>query len=137
MTRLRHFSKSQRALHPITWVLFLVIILIAIAGIAYIWTVTTEKAGLSIFIQSISFQETNTKIYVQNTGTGQVTLYSIQIDNQTFSVLPTNCTIGTIHTTALDPSQTAEISINQSYKQQVHIKVTCKEGTFHESNYKP
>jgi hypothetical protein len=103
----------------------------------YIWQTLQNNAGHSIQIQSISYQPTTTKIFVQNTGVGSVTIASVQINDQQFSVSATNCVVGLEKTAILTETSTAEITIDRSYQGPIHVKVTCKDGTFNELDYKP
>ena len=130
-------SPNKTGLHPIATAILLITILLAIAGITYIWLTIQNKAGSAIQIQSVAFQQSSTKIYVQNIGKGQVTIKTVEINNDQFEINPANCTVATENTTTINEGATAEITINNAYKDTVHIKVVCKEGAFYESNYKP
>jgi hypothetical protein len=78
-----------------------------------------------------------TKIFVQNTGVGSVTIASVQIDDQQFSISATNCAVGSEKTAILNETLTAEITIDRSYRGPIHVKVICKDGTSNELDYKP
>jgi archaellum component FlaG (FlaF/FlaG flagellin family) len=124
-------------MQPVTIAILLIIILLAIVGIYYIWTTIQNRAGNAIYIQVVTFEPTKTTIYVQNVGNGTVTIDSVQINDQTFSIQNANCTVASQATTTLQQGQTAEITINQTYTERVHIKVFCKDGTFNENWYQP
>ena len=129
--------REKKGTQPTTIAILLIIILFVIIGIYYIWTTVQTRAGNAIFIQVVTFEQTKTIIYVQNVGNGTVTIDSVQINDQTFSIQPANCTVASQKTTTLQQGQTAEITINQAYTERVHIKVFCKDGTFNENWYQP
>jgi hypothetical protein len=133
----RRDIKEKKGIHPITTAILLVIILLAISGIVYIWITIQNRTGNAIFIQSVKFEQTKTIIYVQNTGYSTVTIDSVQINNQTFSIHITNCTVASQETTMIQQGQTAVITITRLYNERVHIKVYCKDGTFNEGDWQP
>jgi predicted 3-demethylubiquinone-9 3-methyltransferase (glyoxalase superfamily) len=130
-------TSSKAGLHPIATAILLITILLTIAGITYIYLTVQNNAGTAIQIQSVSFQPDATKIYVQNIGKGQVNIRTVQIDNNQFDINSANCMVASEHTTTIDEGITAEITINNTYQNTVHIKVICREGAFYESDYKP
>lgn len=127
----RH-TKEKKGIQPITTAILLIVVVFAIIGIYYIWTTIQNRAGNAIFIQNVAFEQTKTIIYVQNIGTGTVTLDSVRIDQQTYNIQAANCTVDSQKTTTITQAQTAEITINQAYNEEVHIRVICKDGTFNE-----
>jgi len=129
--------QNKKALHPATTAILLITLIITIAGIAYIWMTMQSRAGHTIQIQSVAFQATTTKIYVQNTGQGTVDIKTVQIDNEQYQINPANCTVASENTTTIPQSATAQITINIRYTDKVHIKVICEDGTAYESDYKP
>lgn len=129
--------KDRKGIHPITTAILLIIALLVIVGIYFIWTSIQNRAGNAIYIQNVSFEQARTVIYVQNIGNGTVTINSVQINNQTFNIQNANCTVAGQKTTTVKPSQTAEITIDQGYNEEIHIRVFCKDGTFHESSQQP
>ncbi|MEM2129744.1 MAG: hypothetical protein QXZ70_04010 [Candidatus Bathyarchaeia archaeon] len=133
----RSITRSQKALHPVTIAIFLIILLISVIGITYIWMNLQTRAGNSIQIQSVTFQPDTTTIYVQNTGQGTVTLKTAQIDNEQYIISNQNCIVNGEHTTTLPQGSTAQVNINKAYTTQVHIKVICQDGTAYEADYKP
>jgi paraquat-inducible protein B len=137
MPKNRDFLKSKRGLHPASIVIFLVAALLLLAGTVYIWTTIQNRAGHSIQIQSVSLQATRTRIYVQNTGVGTVTIGSVQIDNDQFNISADNCTVESENTTTLNETSTAVITVDHSYQGAIHVKVACVDGTSHELDYKP
>ena len=130
-------SQDKTGMHPIATAILLITILLTIAGVTYIWLTIQNKTGNAVQIQSVAFQQSSTKIYVQNIGKGQVNIRTVQINDDQFEINPANCTVGSEHTTAISEGETAEITINNAYKNTVRIKVICKEGAFYESDYKP
>jgi hypothetical protein len=86
------------------------------------------RTGHTIQIQNVNFKETETTIYVQNTGKGTVVLDSVFIDNIKFVLSEQNCKVGSQTTTTLQESQTATITINQAYQEEVIIRVVCVDG---------
>ena len=137
MKRESKFLHSKSGLHPIATAILLITLLLAIAGVAYIWMTIQNRAGNAIKIQSVAFQNYETKIYVQNIGQGQVNIKIVQINNDQFEINPANCTVASQSTTIVNEGSTAEITINQTYENTVHIKVTSEGGAFYESDYKP
>ena len=137
MKRKRKLLQSKVGLHPVATAILLIAILLAIAGVTYIWMTIQNRAGNAIKIQSVAFQPSATKIYVQNIGQGQVNIKLVQINNDQFEINPTNCKVASQNTTTINESSTAEITITQAYKNTVHIKVISEGGAFYESDYKP
>jgi len=130
-------SQNKKALHLAATAILLVAVIITIAGIVFIWTTLQNRAGHVIQIQSVTFQPTTTKIYVQNTGQGTVNIKTVQINNEQHPINPANCTVASENTTTIKQSLTAQITINNQYTDTVHIKVICEDGTAYESDYKP
>ena len=96
-----------------------------------------ERAGHAIQIANIGFEETTTTIYVQNIGEGTLHLDSVSIDEDAFIITSSNCTVAAEATTTLEAGRTAAITVNRGYHQKVHIKVSCRDGTFIESDWTP
>jgi hypothetical protein len=136
MTKLKIWS-NKKGINPIIIILLLVIILISIGGIILIWMRLEERAGHAIQIQSVRFEESETKIYVQNTGKGTVILDSLYISNEKFILSNENCAVASEETTTVKQTQTAEITINRGYQVEMHIKVICEDGTFNEADWEP
>jgi hypothetical protein len=137
MKRKEKLLQSKMGMHPIAMAILLIAILLAVAGVAYIWMTIQNRAGNAIKIQSVAFQHSETKIYVQNIGQGQVDIKLVQINNDQFEINPENCKVSSENTTTINEGSTAEITINQAYENTVHIKVITEEGAFYESDYKP
>jgi hypothetical protein len=112
-------------------------LVLAIAGIVYFWNTMQTRAGHAIQVQSVSFQPSATKIYVQNIGQGTVNIKTVYINSEQYPINPVNCTVASENTTTIKQGLTAEITINHPYKDTVHIKVICQDGTLYESDYKP
>jgi archaellum component FlaG (FlaF/FlaG flagellin family) len=96
-----------------------------------------ERTGHVIQIQSVKFEETKTKIYVQNTGKGAVILDLAIVDGETVEISKQNCLVSSYETTTVNETQTAEITINQNYGKKIRIKVVCVDGISYESDWSP
>jgi P pilus assembly chaperone PapD len=130
-------SQNTKALHPISIVILIIALIITIAGITYLYLTMQTRAGNTIQIQSVTFQQSTTTIYVQNTGQATVNIKTIQINNQQHPITPANCTVNTQNTTTIPQGATAQITINKAYTATVHIKAICQDGTSYEADYKP
>jgi flagellar basal body-associated protein FliL len=130
-------SRSKNGLHPISMAILIIAVLLVIAGIAYFWITLVDKAGHAIQIQSVSFQVSETKIYAQNIGKGELAIYSVEINGEHISVNSTNCIVASEKTVTLPEGLTAEITLNRSYQDKIHIKIICEDGTFYELDQKP
>ncbi len=129
--------QNTKALHPISTAILLIILIIAVAAIAYFYMAMQNRAGNTIQIQSVSFQQSTTTIYVQNTGQGTVNIKTIQINSEQHQINPANCTVNAQNTTTIPQGSTAQITINHAYTDTVHIKAICQDGTSYEADYKP
>jgi len=136
MTKLK-IRLNRKGINPIITILLLAIPLIYIGGIILTWMSLQERAGHAVQIQSVRFEESTITIYVQNTGKGTVILDSLYIDNDKFILSKENCVVASEETTTVKESQTAEISINRGYQNEICIKVICKDGTYNEADWKP
>jgi ABC-type uncharacterized transport system ATPase subunit len=137
MRKMRCFLREKRGLNTLSLIIFLVTLVLLTVGIVYIWKTVQFNAGHSLQIASISLQPANMRIFVQNTGLGSMTIISVQIDGELFSVSAADCVVGSENTNILDESLTAEITINRVYQGPIHVRVTCEDGTFNELDYKP
>ena len=131
------FWTNKKGLNPITIAIFIAIVLVSIGGIVFIYSNIEQRAGHAIRIQNVNFEETKTTIYVQNTGKGTVTLYSIRIDNKELMLSEENCIVSSEKTTTVKETQTAKITINESYQKTIHIKIVCEDGTSIEEDEEP
>jgi len=131
------FFKDKKALSPIVLSALLIVILIGFASVAYIWFSVQQKAGNAIYIQSVNFGNSNLIVYVQNVGDGFVFLDSIFIDNNRFAITLENCVVANQPTVEMEKGQTATVTINTSYHQEIYIKVVCKDGTNTENKWSP
>jgi len=129
--------KEKRAIHPVTAAAIIIAMVIGVAGIVYIWMTMEAKAGNAIWIQNVRFAETETRIYVQNVGEGTVTLDSVYINGEKFSITLANCTVSYQQTTVVSKGQTAEVTVNRAFHGETRIKVVCRDGTSNEGEYKP
>jgi flagellar basal body-associated protein FliL len=128
---------NRKGINPLITIILLVILLISVGGIILTWMSLEERAGHAVQIQSVRFEESTTTIYVQNTGKGTVILDSLYIDNDKFGLSEENCIVGSEETTTVKETQTAEITITRGYQKEIHIKVICKDGTYHEADWEP
>lgn len=133
----RGLSRKKMGINPVATVVLLVTILLGIGVIIHLWMTMEARAGRAIQIQSVKFEEPRTRIYVQNVGRGTVTIDSVQINDEKINIYTTNCTVASEETTTIREGQTAEVTINRSYQEKVHIKVVCKDGTSYEADWKP
>ena len=129
--------QNTKALHPISTTILIIALIITIAGIVYLCITMQSRAGHTIQIQNVNFQPTTTIIYVQNTGQGTVNIKTIQIGNEQHQITPANCTVKAENTTTIPQGATAQITINQGYRNTQHIKVICEDGTAYEADYPP
>lgn len=137
MSACKNFLKAKKGINPITIVILLATLVLMTIGIVFVWMTLMNRAGNAIFIQNVRFEESQTIIDVQNTGDGAVTLESVIVGNETFSVTVTNCKVNFIDTKIIEKGQTAEITINRGYSTRVHIKIYCTDGTSHEMDWQP
>lgn len=137
MTNARSFFKDKRGIHPLATIILITAVFLAIVGIVYLWKNMETRAGHAIWIHNVEFEDSRTLIYVQNVGEGSVVVASVEINNEEFNVSPINCTVSLENTTTLKSGHTAQITINQAYHEEVHIKVVCKDGTSHQGDWKP
>ena len=128
---------NRKGINPLIIVMVLFFLLIAVGGIIFIWSNLGERTGHVIQIQSVKFEETKTKIYVQNTGKGAVILALVIVDDETVEISKQNCLVSSYETTTVNETQTAEITINQNYGKKIRIKVVCVDGISYESDWSP
>jgi archaellum component FlaG (FlaF/FlaG flagellin family) len=132
-----YFFKDRRALSPIVLSALLIVVLIGFASVVIIWFSLQQKAGNAIYVQSVNFGDSNLMVYVQNIGDGSVVLDSVFIDNNRFDVTLENCVVANQPATEVEKGQTATVTINNLYQQEIHIRAVCKDGTSTESNWDP
>ena len=135
MIRCQWLLRSRKGVHPISALIFLIAILLVLTGIIGLWVTMKERAGHAIQIQSVTFEESRTRIYVQNVGRGTVILESVHVNDEKMNVYGSNNQ--EYSTITIKAGQTAEIIINHAYKEKVKIKITCKDGTFIEAEWGP
>ena len=128
---------NGKGFSPITTIILIAIIFIAIGGISIILVNVEERAGHAIQIQNVNFEESLTTIYVQNTGKGTVILNSLHIDDDEFTLTEENCTVSSEETTTVKETKTAKITITERYQKKIHVKVVCEDGTFIEADEEP
>lgn len=137
MTSTYNVPRGKRGIHPAAIAIIIGAALLIVVGIVYLWMTMEARAGHAIWIQNVEFKESSTLIYVQNVGEGTVTVVLVHIDAEKFNIYPSNCTIASEETTTIMEGQTAEITVNHAYREKVHIKVICTDGTSHEGYWKP
>lgn len=135
MIRYQWLLRSRKGLHPISALIFLIAILLVLTGIIGLWVMMKERAGHAIQIQSVIFEESRTRIYVQNVGRGTVILESVHVNDEKMNIYGSNNQ--EYSTITIKAGQTAEIIINHAYKDKAKIKITCKDGTFIEAEWGP
>jgi len=135
LIRCQFLLRSRKGLHPISAVIFLIAILLVLMGIISLWAMMKERAGHAIQIQSVTFEESRIRIYVQNVGRGTVILESVHINDEKMNVYGSNNQ--EYSEIMIKVGQTTEIIINHAYKEKVKIKITCKDGTFIEAEWGP
>ena len=128
---------NRTGLHPLPLAVMLIIAFISIGGIVYICLNLEQRAGHAIQIQNVNFEETKTTIYVQNTGKGSVTLSSLHIDDEEFTLSKESCTVSSEDTTTVEETKTAEITVFERYQKRINIKIVCKDGTSIEAEFEP
>lgn len=114
-----------------------VAILLGSLLIVHMWNTIGERAGTAIQIQHVQFNDQDTVIYVQNVGTGTLTLHSLSIDSTTLPIAASNCRVGSEPSTIIEEGETAVITIPHIYRVNVHVKISCVDGTFIEANWNP
>lgn len=124
-------------IHPVTTVILLITLIVAIAIIVSLWMTIESRAGHAIQIQNVSFEDSRTTVYVQNVGKGSVILFSIMVNDIEFDISKSNCEVGSKQTTTIQEGETAKITVLQSFKERVYIKVLCQDGTFYEGDWNP
>jgi archaellum component FlaG (FlaF/FlaG flagellin family) len=111
--------------------------LIGVASIASIWISIQNKAGNAVWIPNVNFNQSNLIVYIQNIGEDSVTLYSLYINQEKFTITLANCIVDNQQTTEIEKGQTATVTINNSYQEKIQIRVVCTDGTSNESDWKP
>lgn len=131
------YFRDRRALSAIVISALLIVVLIGFASVVYIWFSVQQKAGNAIYVQSVNFGDSNLIVYVQNVGDGSVILDSIFIDSNRFAITLENCVVANQPNIEMEKGQTATVTINDSYQQEIHIRVVCRDGTNTENNWSP
>jgi flagellar basal body-associated protein FliL len=138
MNTITKIHRNKKGINPIIILLALLIVIIASGTIIFIWMNIEERAGHIIQIQNVKFDETQTKIFVQNTGKGDVIINLVIIDStESIEINSQNCRVNAQQTNAVKQTQTAEITLNKSYKTEIHIKIVCNDGTYNATDWKP
>jgi hypothetical protein len=122
---------------PIVIAISVVAILLGSLLIIQIWSTIEERAGTAIQIQHVQFTNQDTVSYVQNVGTGTLTLHSLSIAETTFQIAASNCRVASEPSTTIVEGATAVITLPHAYHVKVHVKVSCTDGTFIEADWKP
>jgi flagellin-like protein len=135
--KMKNLRKCRKAVSPVISVLLMIAVAVAASLITYAWVMgylgsTTGKVGKAIQIQSMAKTANATgdflTVWVQNVGTGAVTLDSLYVNGVLKSSgqgvsLPVNNT----------QSMTAEWSDAWAAPNTVDVKVVCSDGTFIEA----
>jgi flagellin-like protein len=134
---MKSLRKSEKGVSDVIAVLLMIAIAVAASLIAYAWVMgylggVTGKVGNSIQIQSMANVGGSLTIYVQNIGTGPVTLSTVYVDG----VQPT--TAPAIAQPLLNATNTTSIttSFPAGYvsTEVVSVKVVCNDGTSAEAS---
>jgi len=131
--------KDKKAVSPVIAVLLMVAIAVVAALITYSWvtgfvTTTTTKAGHAIQIQAVSFGSNNMTVYVQNVGTGSVTLVNtVFVNGKGYSVTwsDTSLSEGEVAYTTGTGVRSGTVTSGTTYT----VRVVCTDGTFTEGKY--
>jgi flagellin-like protein len=139
--KLKRFRRNLKAISPIISVLLMIAVAVVAALVVYAWVMgfigfTTGKTGNAIQIQSMAVTPgglSTLNVYVQNVGTGPVTLTAGQC-LYVNGVLDTGCTV-TPAGGVLAPNQTATVTSSGAAGtftsgETVTVKVTCSTGTY-------
>jgi|WetSurMetagenome_2_1015567.scaffolds.fasta_scaffold82318_3 archaeal type IV pilus assembly protein PilA len=131
---IRKFRKNMRAISPVIATLLMIAIAVVASLVTYAWVMgymnfTTTKTGHAIEIQSTYVNTTALYVYVQNAGSGQVTLSTVYV-NGTLTAF----TQVTPTTSYLDEGSTASLKVGAANQfnanDKLDIKVTTADGTF-------
>jgi len=81
---MKSFKKNVKAVSPVLSVLMMIAVAVAASLVTYAWVMgylnfTTAKVGKAIQIQSIAKSGSDLKVYVQNVGSGSVTMADIYV----------------------------------------------------------
>jgi flagellin-like protein len=142
--KMKSFRRNKKGVSDVIAVLLMIAIAVAASLIAYAWVMgylggTTNKVGKAIQIQSMYYDSTPTgsfphgtlTVYVQNVGSGPVTISSVYVNGII------NGTTTTFDPALLLINQTSTISTDlpSSFNptNAVDVKVVCSDGTFMEA----
>jgi flagellin-like protein len=131
--KMKNLRKCKKAVSPVISVLLMIAVAVAASLITYAWVMgylgsTTGKVGKAIQIQSMAKTSNGLTVWVQNVGTGPVTLDSLYVNGVQESTsqgvsLPVNNT----------QSMTAAWNDAYAAPNTVDVKVVCSDGTFIEA----
>jgi flagellin-like protein len=135
--KLKRFRRNVKAISPIISVLLMIAVAVVAALVVYAWVMgfigfTTGKTGNAIQIQSMALTGASPgtmAVYVQNVGTGPVTLTAGQC-LYVNGVLDTGCTV---NMATLAQNQTATVTSSIAtyiHGQTITVKVTSSTGTY-------
>lgn len=134
------FRRSMRAISPVLSVLMMIAIAVAASLVAYAWIMgyiggTTSKVGKAVMIQSVSTENGNLVIFVQNVGMGSVRLVpdgSVYVNDVQKPVISFDG--GPAAAVTVAQGQTVKILVNYlvTEGEDVKTKVVTSEGTFTE-----
>jgi flagellin-like protein len=135
--KMRNLNKNKKGVSDVIAVLLMIAIAVAASLIAYAWVMgylsgTTNKVGKAIQIQSMYYSTSGNTltIYVQNIGSGPVTLTNVYENGQ-------NATSISFSPATLPINQTSTVTTGLptgfNPVNAVDVKVVCSDGTFIEA----
>jgi flagellin-like protein len=128
--KMKSLRKSQKGVSDVIAVLLMIAIAVAASLIAYAWVMgyiggATGRVGNAIQIQSMYDDGTHLFVYVQNIGTGPVTLSNIYINGQSYTPTFTPSTGSLL----VNQTGTVQATYLTSATSAVTVKVVCTDGT--------
>jgi archaeal type IV pilus assembly protein PilA len=136
--KMKNLKKNKKGVSDVIAVLLMIAIAVAASLIAYAWVMgylggTTNKVGKAIQIQSMYYSTSGSgtlTIYVQNVGSGPVTLTNVYENGQ-------NATSISFSPATLPMNQTSTVTTGLpagfNPVNAVDVKVVCSDGTFIEA----
>jgi flagellin-like protein len=130
---MKSFKKNVKAVSPVLSVLMMIAVAVAASLVTYAWVMgylsfTTAKVGKAVQIQSIAKSGSDLKVYVQNVGSGSVTMADIYVGGirQTTVVFSPSATI--------NEGQTVTCTINSfGGSGSITVRAVTLDGTFTEA----
>jgi flagellin-like protein len=127
---MKNLRRNKKGVSDVIAVLLMIAIAVAASLIAYAWVMgylggTTRKVGNSIAIQSYAQNGGNLEVWVQNVGTGTVTLDSLYVNGVLQGSSGQNITL----TQGSTQSMNATWNNAWTSPNTVNIQVVCTDGT--------